>query len=138
VRSWDDAAAQMKMTFGLAFPEYGAQKWHEFARNSFDEDGDGVPRLAADPKIGEAIRSIPTPPGAAQAMWLAFGQLRNVPALALRGEHSDLLSAATFERMQLEVPSLVAVTVRNRGHAPQLDEPDSLRAIDTFLASLRD
>ena len=138
VRTWDDAAAQMKMTFGLSFPEYGERKWHEFARLSFDEGEDGVPRLAADPKIGDAIRSIPAPPGITQAMWLAFGQLRNIPALALRGAHSDLLSAATFERMQQEVPGLVAVTVANRGHAPQLDEPDSLRAIDTFLANVRE
>ncbi|HEY7638734.1 MAG TPA: alpha/beta hydrolase [Steroidobacteraceae bacterium] len=136
VRTWDDAAAQMKMTFGLTFPDYDERQWHEFARNSFDEGEDGVPRLAADPKIGDAVRSIPAPPNAAEAMWLAFGQLRNVPALALRGAHSDLLSAATFERMQQQVASLVAVTVRNRGHAPQLDEPDSLRAIDTFLAGL--
>lgn len=138
VRSWDDAAAQMKMTFGLAFPDYDEQRWREFARNSFDQGDDGVPRLAADPKIGDAVRSIPPPPGAVQAMWLAFGQLRNVPALALRGAHSDLLSAATFERMQQELPGLVAVTVSNRGHAPQLDEPDSLRAIDAFLAGLRE
>lgn len=138
VRNWDDAAAQMKMTFGLTFPEYDERKWHEFARKSFDAGGDGVPRLAADPKIGDAVRSIPAPPNAVQAMWLAFGQLRNTSALALRGAHSDLLSAATFERMQGEVPGLVAVTVPNRGHAPQLDEPDSLRAIDTFLAGLRE
>jgi pimeloyl-ACP methyl ester carboxylesterase len=138
VRNWDDAAAQMKMTFGLAMPEFSEQQWLAFARLSFDEGADGVPRLAADPKIGDAIRSIPVPPGAAQAMWLAFGQLRKIPALALRGAHSDLLSAATFERMQREVPSLVAVTVPNRGHAPQLDEPDSTRAIDAFLSELRE
>ncbi len=138
VRNWDDAAAQMKMTFGLAMPEYSEQQWHAFARQSFDEGEGGVPRLAADPKIGDAIRSIPVPPGAAQAMWLALGQLRNIPALALRGAHSDLLSAATFERMSREVPGMVAVTVPNRGHAPQLDEPDSLRAIDAFLSGLRE
>jgi pimeloyl-ACP methyl ester carboxylesterase len=138
VRTWDDAAAQMKMTFGLAMPEYTDEQWLAFARQSFNEDDEGVPRLAADPKIGDAVRSIPPPPGAVQAMWLAFGQLRAIPALALRGAHSDLLSAATFERMQREVPSLVAVTVANRGHAPQLDEPDSLRAIDTFLSGLRE
>ena len=136
VRNWDDAAAQMKMTFGLALPEYTEQQWRTFARLAFDEGEDGVPRLAADPKIGDAIRSIPAPPGAVQALWLAFGQLRAMPALAFRGAHSDVLSAATFERMQREVPSLVAVTVANRGHAPQLDEPDSLRAIDTFLSGL--
>jgi pimeloyl-ACP methyl ester carboxylesterase len=137
VRSWDDAAAQMKTTFGLAFPEYDEQQWHVFARKSFDEDAGGVPCLAADPKIGDAIRALPAPPGISQAMWAAFGQLRNLPALALRGATSDLLSAVTFERMQQEVPSLVAVTVPNRGHAPQLDESESLRAIDAFLAGLR-
>jgi pimeloyl-ACP methyl ester carboxylesterase len=136
VRNWDDAAAQMKMTFGLTFPEYDEQQWRDFARKSFDEDEGGVPRLAADPKIGDAIRAIPAPPGITHAMWLAFGQLRNLPALAVRGATSDLLSAATFERMQQEVPSLVAVTVPDRGHAPQLDEPESLRAIDAFLAGL--
>jgi pimeloyl-ACP methyl ester carboxylesterase len=138
VRNWDDAAAQMKMTFGLAFPEYDEQQWRVFARKSFDEGTGGVPCLAADPKIGDAVRAMPAPPGIAEAMWLAFGQLRNLPALALRGATSDLLSAATFERMQQEVPSLVAVTVPNRGHAPQLDEPASLRAIDAFLAGLRE
>jgi pimeloyl-ACP methyl ester carboxylesterase len=138
VRTWDDAAAQMKMTFGLAMPDYSDERWLAFARQSFNEDDAGMPRLAADPKIGDAIRSIPVPPGATQAMWLAFGHLRAIPALALRGAHSDLLSAATFERMQREVPSLHAVTVANRGHAPQLDEPDSLRAIDTFLSGLRE
>jgi pimeloyl-ACP methyl ester carboxylesterase len=136
VRNWNDAAAQMRMTFGLAFPEYDEAQWLELARKSYDAGDDGVPRLASDPKIGDAIRSIPAPPNAAQAMWLAFGQLRNLPALAIRGAHSDLLSTATFERMQKEVPSLVAVTVPNRGHAPQLDEPDSVRAIDAFLANL--
>ena len=138
VRNWDDAAAQMKMTFGLALPEYSEQQWRAFARQSFDEGEGGVPRLAADPKIGDAVRSIPVPPGAAQAMWLALGRLRDIPALALRGAHSDLLSAATFERMGTEVPSMVTVTVSNRGHAPQLDEPDSLRAIDALLAGLRE
>lgn len=138
VQTWDDAAAQMKMTFGAAMPDYDERQWHAFARQSFDAGDDGVPRLAADSKIGDAIRSIPAPPGAAQAMWLAFGQLRNIPSLALRGAHSDLLSAATFARMQSEVPGLVAVTVSNRGHAPQLDEPQSLRAIDAFLAGVRE
>ena len=138
VRTWNDAAAQMKMTFGLAMPEYSDAQWLAFARQSFDAGDDGVPRLASDPKIGDAIRSIPPPPGATQAMWDALRQLRTIPSLALRGAHSDLLSAATFERMQREVPSLVAVTVANRGHAPQLDEPDALRAIDTFLSGLRE
>jgi pimeloyl-ACP methyl ester carboxylesterase len=136
VRTWDDAAAQMKMIFSAALPDYDDRRWHEFARKSFDDDG-GVPRLAADPKIGDAVRSIAPPPNALQGMWLAFAQLRGIPSLALRGAHSDLLSAATFERMQRELPELVAVTVPNRGHAPQLDEPQCLQAIEALLGGLR-
>ena len=109
VRNWDDAAAQMKMTFGLALPDYSDAQWLEFARNSFVEERDGVPRLAADPKIGDAVRSD------SRAARRGAGDVARVrpaaqafPMLALRGAHSDVLSAATFDRMQREVPSLVA------------------------------
>jgi pimeloyl-ACP methyl ester carboxylesterase len=66
-------------------------------------------------------------------MWLAFGALRSIPTLALRGAHSDLLSTTTFERMQREHREMIAVTVPNRGHPPQLDEPQSVAAIERFL-----
>jgi len=59
-----------------------------------------------------------------------------VPTLAIRGETSDILSAATFERMQREKPDLERLTVPNRGHVPLLDEPECLAAIDRFLARL--
>jgi len=133
VRSWNDAAAQMKATFGTALPDYSEQQWQQFARLSFVEGEDGVPRLAADPKIGDAVRTLPVPPGATAAMWLAFGALKEIPMLALRGEHSDILSPDTFDRMQREVPALTRVTVPNRGHPPQLDEPQSVAAIDRFI-----
>jgi hypothetical protein len=38
--------------------------------------------------------------------------------------------------MQREAPQLERVTVPNRGHAPMLDERESLAAIDGFLARL--
>jgi pimeloyl-ACP methyl ester carboxylesterase len=133
VRSWNDAVEQMKTIFGSALPGYSAAEWEQFTRNSFVEDSAGVPRLAADPKIGDAVRAIPAPPGAIQGMWLAFGALRNIPTLALRGAHSDLLSEQTFDRMQREVPQLTRVTVPNRGHPPQLDEKESRQALDRFL-----
>ena len=138
VRTWDDAVGQMKLTFGLALPDYDDARWRAFAASCFIEDDSGVPRLAADPRIGDALRTIPAPPGATQGMWLAFGALRNVPTLALRGAHSDLLSPATFDRMQRELTHLVRVTVPNRGHAPQLDEPEALEAIHRFLDGIRE
>jgi pimeloyl-ACP methyl ester carboxylesterase len=135
-RSWDEAIGQMQVAFGAAFPDFNAQRWRDFAALTYVEDSAGTPRLEADPKIGDALRAIPPPPGATEGMWLAFGALRNTPTLAIRGELSDLLSVATFDRMQREHPGLQRVTVTNRGHVPQLDEPQSLAALQSFLADL--
>ena len=65
--------------------------------------------------------------------WPYFKALAHVPALAIRGVLSDILSAETFARMAAVKPDLTQVIVANRGHAPQLDEPECLRAIDDFL-----
>jgi pimeloyl-ACP methyl ester carboxylesterase len=54
--------------------------------------------------------------------------------LVIRGATSDILSAATLARMAREKPDLQQVTVANRGHAPLLNEPDCLPAIDAFIA----
>jgi pimeloyl-ACP methyl ester carboxylesterase len=134
VRGWEQATAQLRQMFGAAFPDFDDERWRQFARRTFAEDENGLPQPSSDPAIGEAMRSIPMPPGATQAMWFAFASLRGTPMLALRGETSDLLSVSTFERMQREVPGLIAVTVPNRGHPPQLDEPVCVEAIESFLA----
>ncbi len=135
-KSWDDAVAQMKVAFAAALPDFTEVQWRDFVRLSYLEDSIGVPRLDADPRIGDALRAIRPPPGATQGMWMAFGALRNVPTLAIRGQLSDLLSAATLDRMQREKPDLECVTVPNRGHVPQLDEPHSMAALQRFLAEL--
>jgi pimeloyl-ACP methyl ester carboxylesterase len=133
VTSWAEAAAQAKATYGLAWPDATDVDWMRFAQRSYTEV-DGVPRLAMDPMIGEAVRAAPA--GAAPDLWPVFGALKPVPVLALRGEISDVLSTGTFERMGREKPDLVRVTVAGRGHPPMLDEPDSVEAIDRFLSRL--
>lgn len=135
-RSWDEAIEQMKSVFGVALPDFTEQQWRDFVRLSYSDDETGSPRLEADPRIGDAVRAIQPPPGAAQGMWLAFNALRNTPMLAIRGALSDVLSVETFDRMQREHSSLQSVTVENRGHVPQLDEPQSRAALDQFLAEL--
>lgn len=134
VNNWQQATAQMQATFGIALPDLSPQQWQEFTAASYIADANGVPRLAADPKIGELLRMVP--PGFMPGMWVAFAALRSLPTLALRGALSDLLSSRIFSHMQREHPKMVAVTVPNRGHAPTLDEPVSLAAIDRFLDSI--
>ena len=133
VGSWPEAAAQARNTYGLAWPDATDADWLAFARRSYTEVG-GVPRLAMDPMIGEAVRAAPA--GAAPDLWPVFGALKPIPTLALRGAISDVLSEGTFDRMAREKPDLVRVTVAQRGHPPMLDEPDSVAAIESFLARL--
>jgi pimeloyl-ACP methyl ester carboxylesterase len=133
VRSWDEAAAQMRVTYGLAMPDASDAEWEAFARRSYTEVG-GVPRLDVDPGVGEAVRAAPA--GAAPDLWPVYAALRTLPVLALRGEVSDVLSEATFERMAREKPDLRRVVVPRRGHPPLLDESESVAAIDDFLQQL--
>lgn len=134
VRSWADAAAQARTIYAVALPGLTDEQWLAYCRQSYREGADGVPVLDMDPRIGDAIREGPAVP---PALWHAFEALRPIPTLAIRGATSDLLSPEIFARMKAAKPDLVQVEVPNRGHAPLLDEPAAVEAIEAFLASLR-
>ena len=133
VRDWAGAAAQMRAMYQVAMPDAEESDWMAFARRSYTEV-DGVPQLDVDPGIGEAVRAAPA--GAAPDLWPVYASLRPLPALAIRGELSDVLSQGTFDRMAREKPDLRRVTVARRGHPPLLDEPECIAAIDAFLAAV--
>jgi pimeloyl-ACP methyl ester carboxylesterase len=130
VSTWAEAAAQARSVYGAALPGLTDQQWLDYARRAYRENASGEPILDMDPKIAEAFRSAPTAPA---DLWPVFAQIAAVPMLVLRGALSDLLSAATVERMRREKATVQAVTVANRGHAPLLDEPECVVAIDEFL-----
>jgi pimeloyl-ACP methyl ester carboxylesterase len=131
--SWDEAVATVRATYEVAMPGLTYDQWIAHTKRSYSDVG-GVPRLDMDPMIGEAVRSAPS--AAAPDLWPLFAALLPVPTLALRGATSDILAVATFDRMLREKPDLVRVEVPQRGHTPMLDEPDSVAAIDEFLARL--
>ena len=54
----------------------------------------------------------------------------------MRGEKSDLLTAPTVEKMKRVVPDVRLALVKGVGHAPELNEPEAVAAIDEFLDSL--
>jgi pimeloyl-ACP methyl ester carboxylesterase len=134
VANWEEAVAQSREVYGVALPDLPDEEWHAFARRSYREDANGRPTLDVDPMIGEAVRSAPN--AAAPDLWPLWQALAAVPALAIRGAHSDILSSATFERMAKEKPDLLRVEIANRGHVPLLDEPDAITAIEAFLSRL--
>lgn len=131
VTSWRDAAAQAKSIYGLAFPGLTDEDWLAYARQGYRENANGIPEPDVDPKISEAFK---VPSAAPADMWPLFAMIKSVPLLVIRGALSDLLSAATVQRMAREHPGLQHLTVADRGHAPLLNEPECVRAIDAFVA----
>ncbi len=132
VRSWEQAIAQVRSIYGPAWPDLSDERWEKIARLSYRANADGVLEVDADPLIAEPLRDTGA---AAPTLWPLWGALASVPVLAIRGATSDILSPATLERMKREKPDLGVLTVANRGHAPLLDEPECLVAIDQFLAA---
>jgi pimeloyl-ACP methyl ester carboxylesterase len=133
VGSWTEAIEQARSTYGAAWPGVSDARWEVLVRRSYRERAPGVPEVDTDPLVREPLRDSAA---GAPVLWPWWGTFAKLPMLAIRGEHSDILAPATLERMQREKPDLVAVTVANRGHAPLLDEPDALAAIDAFVAAL--
>lgn len=134
IHNWDDAAAFSRSINESALPEYTAAQWLQFARNTFREDAQGVPRADYDPAIAAQFAQFNNADATAKA-WQVFDMLGQ-PLLVLRGAISDLLSVETVSAMSARHPDCVAVEIPGRGHAPMLNEPASLTAIDTFLTRL--
>jgi pimeloyl-ACP methyl ester carboxylesterase len=70
-------------------------------------------------------------------LWPGLDALADRPVLLLRGETSDILSTATHSRMAARLLQAEAVTIPRVGHAPSLDEPEAVAAIERLLARVR-
>ncbi len=133
VADWHEAVNQARNTYGHAWPGLSDEEWLRIAKRSYRELKDGTVRTDMDPNIGRAIREAGTELG---DPWDLFGALAAIPTLTLRGAQSDILTRETVEKMHARKPDMEFAEIANRGHVPLLDEPDSLRAIDHFLANL--
>ena len=136
IADWDAAAAYARRINGVAFPAYGLADWMAFAKRLFTEK-DGVPVLDYDPGISGAFKKPELKPGEESPpppdLWPLFDTLQQTPLLTIRGETSDILSPAIAEHMRLAAPDMSYVEVSGVGHAPMLDEPQALTAIDALL-----
>jgi pimeloyl-ACP methyl ester carboxylesterase len=85
-------------------------------------------------KLDPAIRNVPRTGAAARPidMWVPFARIQ-ARILVIRGAESDILAAATAERMSMVVPGTQTVEVPGVGHAPTLDEPTAANAITHFF-----
>jgi pimeloyl-ACP methyl ester carboxylesterase len=129
--SWKEAAELVADLNRRAFPAVGEPEWEEVARQWFS-DKDGRPAPGYDLAIG---RTLSLKGGSVPQLWPLFGALARVPLLVIRGENSDILSAATVAAMQERHPYCAVVEVAGQGHAPLLKDAATIGAIGQFLAA---
>ena len=130
--TWAEAATQVAGMSRSAFPGVPAELWADVAHQWFN-DKDGRPAPGYDPKIGKAVS---VQDGPIPALWPQFMALAGKPMLVVRGETSDILSAATMAEMQMRHPDCATLTVPGQGHAPLLKDSRTNGAIRQFLTAV--
>ena len=131
--SWEEAVATLKSN-NNGFDSLTTDEWQAFARRVF-KPVNGLPRIDYDPVLLHTFPSVEDiTAGRVANLWEFFGKIGDLPVSVVRGEHSDLLSAATVAAMKLQNAGLDAITLPQRGHAPFLDEAPAKDAVVRWLA----
>jgi pimeloyl-ACP methyl ester carboxylesterase len=132
--TWMHAARAVEESHGESFPEFDVADWLALAKRTMIVGSNGRIVFDYDMKIAEPFKQ---PNGAAPPdLWPTLGGLADKPVLLIRGALSDVLSVATLDRMQQALPQAEVLTLPRVGHAPTLDEPECVAAIDRLLAKV--
>jgi len=133
--SFAAAAEAMMGRMGDVYPHWSAAEWERFARRCCREEG-ALIVYDYDMRIAEpfAEANDATQPD----LWPWLEHLKGRPVTILRGDRSDLFTAATAERMARELGAdAELVTIKDVGHAPSFDEPESIAAVERLLARVK-
>lgn len=128
---WDDACNSMLKAFPN-LPVYTDGDLELITRATFREGPDGRIHPDWDAAL---VRPLLEGHHKTYDFMPLFRALGRLPGVALRGELSDVLSAATFEEMADILPRFRTLTLPGVGHAPSLGEAEVLDAIDDLLRS---
>ncbi len=133
--SWAAAVEVLRQVAGSQFTALAEADWDAYARATFEErDGALVARY--DPALIRSLEKLDL--AAVPTLWPQFDGLGHVPVLVVRGENSDLLSAATVAAMVERHPDCSVVTVPGQGHAPLLTDAPTIERIVDFVAACED
>jgi pimeloyl-ACP methyl ester carboxylesterase len=132
-KDWDEAADAIAANYGSSFDRYTHEDWVKMAKRNCREDG-GEICFDYDMAIAEPFKtSGPTPH---VDLWPFFEVLAQKPLLVVRGAKSDLLTPSTAAKMKEVAPRMKLAVIPGVGHAPELNEPEAIAAIDDFLGGL--
>ena len=135
-RTFLEAADLLRRISDARFPALSNDDWETLARGSFVER-EGRLEPSYDPALMKPLAALdfeaPLP-----TVWPLFHGLAHAPILAIRGEHSDLLSPETLDAMEQAHPGLERWIVPGQGHAPLLRDAPTVNRIASFVAAVED
>jgi pimeloyl-ACP methyl ester carboxylesterase len=130
-KDWDEAVRKLAERNREIFPCWDQDQWQRFARRICHETPKGIV-FQYDKGIADNFRAATET--SARDNWNLYRSLAGRPVTILRGELSDLLSRETAERMVEAMDGEAElVVIPDAGHAPTLDEPEALEALDRLL-----
>lgn len=134
--SWLIAAREIARRQADIYPDWTLEQWLVHAKRLCRVSREGRIVWDYDPEIAAPF-NLPNNSSNSGALdlWLALESYRDRPLLSIRGELSDILSAATQARMAERLPGLAIATVPRVGHAPTLEEPAALAALERYLGA---
>lgn len=132
--TWMHAARALEAQHKESHPGFTIDDWLAMAKRVMVLGSGG--RIAFDYDMAIADPFEDADPSAAPDMWPMFEALAGRPLALVRGERSNVLSAATAQEMQRRIPAMDLVTVPNVGHTPLLTEPEAAAALDRLLAQV--
>jgi pimeloyl-ACP methyl ester carboxylesterase len=129
--TWLHAARGIEETQAANYPDYTIEQWLEMAKRLCRLTPAGRIVYDYDMAIAEPFK---VPGGETGVdLWPTLEGLKAIPTLLVRGEISNIISAATAERMLATLPLMEEITFARIGHAPTLFEPECGPAIDRLL-----
>jgi pimeloyl-ACP methyl ester carboxylesterase len=132
--TWMHAARAYAELNAAIYPGYEIHDWLRLTKRTHRLTPEGRIVTDYDKQIAAPLRV--TGGEAAFDMWPVYRALGTVPLLILRGELSDILARSAGEKMVAALPHATLIEVQGVGHAPTLDEPEAVAAIDAWLAEL--
>ncbi|MEM8692154.1 MAG: alpha/beta hydrolase [Pseudomonadota bacterium] len=113
------------------FDDVPASRWMEEAKKHFVISDNGLD-ITYDPALRDAVAV----GGEMPDLWPFFDALEGLPLAAFRGVNSSLLSVATFDKMKVRRPDMIAAEVAGRGHVPFLDEAEAVAGLHKWIEAM--
>ena len=123
-----DEAEVYVRRIAASFGQHTDAEWRFLTEVVLRQDGDAWVRHH-DPAIAVPFQSVPETD---TVLWPVYDAVR-CPVMSVRGEHSDLLSAATHAEMATRGPRAELVVIPDVGHAPTFLHDDQIAIAKDFL-----